>query len=83
MGNFEAIKNTPGAGGPTPGGTAGGTDELLLFACCLSFWSSGGRFLFWSGFLLRCCQVIHLLSLRRELADCYPIRRLSLEPSRD
>jgi hypothetical protein len=27
--------------------------------------------------------VIHLLSLRRELADGYPVRRLSLEPSRD
>ena len=71
MENFEAIKNTPGAGGPTPGGTTGGTDELLLLGCCFSFWSSG-RFLFRSGPLFRCCQVIHLLSLEKGTSVLLP-----------
>lgn len=56
--NLGGTKNTPGVGGPTPGGTAGGNYSLLL----LRFRFRLGRgFFLWSGFLF-CRQFPHPLS---------------------
>ena len=75
-------KNTPGAGGPTPGGTAGGIYSyfFLVFALALGFAAAafffGAAFFFVAANSLTPFQIIQSCPFMR-------VRRLGLKISRD